>query len=109
MFFVNVYEMENIQINFVVLNYCEEFGGGDFVLVGGYYCCNKDNYVFNCVIFGVYNLVFVIGLVWYEIWVYFVGVEVCIMIGEIYWNVVGIFFDDELDFMLLIFGSYCIC
>ena len=104
--FANIYETENIQTNLVVLNHREELGGGDFVSAGGYYRRNKDNYVFNRATPGAYNPAFATGPAWHETWVYSVGAEARITTGEIHWNAVGTFLDDELDSTSLTFGSY---
>ena len=104
--FANIYETENIQTNLVVLNHREELGGGDFVSAGGYYRRNKDNYVFNRATPGAYNPAFATGPAWHETWVYSVGAEARITTGEIHWNAIGTFIDDELDSTSLIFGTY---
>ncbi|MGC4074431.1 MAG: TonB-dependent receptor [Nibricoccus sp.] len=104
--FANVYETENIQTNLVVLNHREELGDGDFVAVGGYYRRNKDNYVFNRATPGAYNPAFATGPAYHTTWVYSAGAESRITTGEIHWNTVATFLDDELKSSSLTFGRY---
>jgi vitamin B12 transporter len=104
--FANVFETENIQTNLVVLNHREELGDGDFVAVGGYYRHNKDNYVFNRATPGAYNPAFATGPAQHETWVYSAGAEARITTGEIHWNSVATFVDDEMKSSSLTFGNY---
>ncbi len=104
--FANVFETENIQTNLVMLNHREELGDGDFVAVGGYYRRNKDNYVFNRATPGAYNPAFATGPAQHETWVYTVGAESRITTGEVHWNTVATFVDDEMKSSSLTFGNY---
>ena len=104
--FANVFETENIQTNLVVLNHREELGAGDFVAVGGYYRRNKDNYVFNRATPGAFNPAFATGPAQHETWVYSVGAESRITTGEVHWNSVATFLNDEMKSSSLTFGKY---
>jgi hypothetical protein len=104
--FANVFETENIQTNLLVLNHREELGAGDFIAVGGYYRRNKDNYVFNRATPGAFNSAFATGPAQHETWVYSVGAQARLTTGEIRWNSVATFLDDELTSSSLTFGNY---
>ncbi len=104
--FANVFETENIQTNLVVVNHREELGDGDFVSVGGYYRRNKDNYVFNRATPGAFNPAFATGPAQHETWVYAAGAEARITTGEIHWNSVATFVNDEMKSSSLTFGNY---
>ncbi|WP_138223066.1 TonB-dependent receptor domain-containing protein [Nibricoccus aquaticus] len=106
--FANVFETENLQTNLVVLNHREELGDGDFVAVGGYYRRNKDHYVFNRGDAGAFNPAFgaAPGPSYHTTWVYSAGAEARITTGEVHWNSVVTFVDDELKSSSLTFGNY---
>jgi len=97
----NSLESENLQTVLALANHRADWGGGDFVEVGGYYRRNKDDYAFNRLA--------PLGPVHpfqHTTWVYGAGAELRKTAGEIAWNAVATAVSDELKSTSLTAGAF---